>query len=156
MLPERQLVEVETGYYSRKETARIPLANLPHLRLSDQRGQSVIAVAALAQLPNPFEPWHMLPFEGDRVFFLLERSRRRPKLLGARPKQGIAAEVLLDLESRYVLANRDGSFVLCCEDESVNCLIPVDEATRLRQWLPGALKTAIARVGVRSRLSALA
>lgn len=147
-------VAVDTGYYSKKETTEIPLASLPHLHLKDARGQELIAVAALAIRPSPFEPWH-LPRFGDCVFFLLERKGRLPKLLGPRPKQGISASSLLGDPDNFTLRTQDGAFCLY-EDESSNVLIPPDEAARLREWLPGALQNGIARAGARSRVWAVA
>lgn len=147
-------ITVDTGYYSRKETMEISLEGLPHLRLSDHRGKPLIAIAALAVRPSPFEPWH-LPRFGDCVFFLLERKGRMPKLLGPHPKQGISASSLLGDPDNFTLRSNDGAFCLY-EDESVNVMVPPLEAARLREWLPGAIVNGIARAGARSRVWAVA
>jgi hypothetical protein len=138
-----------------KKRVKLDLSRFPFLDLVDEKECQVRAFVVRVGEGNPFDKGEDLWFPGPSVFFLL-CDRRTPILLdqshyGRRP-QGIGSEVLL--ENHYVFRNEDGSFSVTGQGEWSQ--ISASEAERLYRWLPYATGNETARLGARSRPSALA
>jgi hypothetical protein len=152
-----KLVDVDLGYYSRKERLWLELGHYPQLEMTDYQGRRVYALLVLSHLPNPFNGGRELRFDDHRVFFLLERLERGRKvyklLSAARNREGIGFDTFL--EGQLVCGNPDGSFTLSI-DESPSVHFEADAGQRLLAWLPRAEVLGVARTGARQRLSPLA